>query len=53
MKRLMLDYAFRFVDDSVIFLVEIDNIRSEKAMRKVGRHFYWAPRSEDASRHIF
>ena len=35
MKRLMLDYAFRFVD-SVIFLVGIDNIRSQKAMRKVG-----------------
>jgi N-acetyltransferase len=35
MKRLMLDYAFRFVH-SVIFLVGIDNIRSQKAMRKVG-----------------
>lgn len=35
MKRLMLDYAFRFVD-RVIFLVGIDNIRSQKAMRNVG-----------------
>jgi N-acetyltransferase len=31
----MLDYAFRFVD-SVVFLVGIDNTRSQKAMRKVG-----------------
>lgn len=38
MKRLMMDYTFRFLDDSVIFLVEIDNIRSQKAMRKVGCH---------------
>lgn len=35
MKRLMLDYAFRFVE-RVIFLVGIDNIRSQRAMRKVG-----------------
>ena len=35
MKRLMLDYAFRFVD-SVIFLVGVDNIRSQNAMKKVG-----------------
>ena len=35
MKRLMLDYAFRFVD-KVIFLVGIDNIRSQKAMTKIG-----------------
>jgi RimJ/RimL family protein N-acetyltransferase len=35
MKRLMLDYAFKFVD-CVIFLVGIDNIRSQKAMEKVG-----------------
>ena len=35
MKRLMLDYAFRFVE-RVIFLVGIDNIRSQKAMRNVG-----------------
>jgi N-acetyltransferase len=35
MKRLMLDYAFKFVD-SVIFLVGIDNIRSQKAMQKIG-----------------
>ncbi len=35
MKRLMLDYAFRFVD-SVIFLVGADNVRSQKAMKKIG-----------------
>jgi RimJ/RimL family protein N-acetyltransferase len=35
MKRLMLDYAFRFVD-RVIFLVGIGNIRSQKAMEKIG-----------------
>jgi len=35
MKRLMLDYAFQFVD-RVIFLVGIDNVRSQKAMKKIG-----------------
>lgn len=35
MKRLMLDHAFRFVD-SVIFLVGTTNIRSQKAMEKIG-----------------
>ena len=35
MKRLMLDYAFQFVD-RVIFLVGIDNVRSKKAMEKIG-----------------
>jgi N-acetyltransferase len=35
MKRLMLDYAFQFVG-RVIFLVGIDNIRSQKAMKKIG-----------------
>jgi RimJ/RimL family protein N-acetyltransferase len=35
MKRLMLDYAFQFVD-RVIFIVGIDNIRSRKAMLKIG-----------------
>ena len=35
MKRLMLDHAFRFVDH-VVFLVGIDNIRSMKAMQKIG-----------------
>jgi len=35
MKKLMLDYAFRFVE-RVIFLVGIDNIRSQKAMKKIG-----------------
>ena len=35
MKRLMLDYAFKFVD-RVIFLVGITNFRSQKAMKKIG-----------------
>ena len=35
MKRLMLDYSFQFVD-RVIFLVGIGNIRSQKAMKKIG-----------------
>jgi RimJ/RimL family protein N-acetyltransferase len=35
MKRLMLDHAFRFVDH-VVFLVGTDNIRSMKAMQKIG-----------------
>ena len=35
MKRLMLDHAFQFVD-RVIFLVGRDNIRSRKAMLKIG-----------------
>ena len=35
MKRLMLDHAFRFVDH-VVFLVGADNIRSIKAMQKIG-----------------
>ena len=35
MKRLMLDYAFQYVD-SVIFLVGVGNIRSQKAMEKIG-----------------
>ena len=35
MKRLMLAHAFSFVD-KVIFLVGVDNIRSQKAMLKIG-----------------
>jgi N-acetyltransferase len=35
MKRLMLGYAFQFVD-RVIFVVGLDNIRSRKAMLKIG-----------------
>ena len=35
MKRLMLQHAFRFVD-RVIFIVGADNIRSRKAMLKIG-----------------
>ena len=35
MKRLMLDHAFNFVDH-VIFLVGTENVRSQKAMQKIG-----------------
>ena len=35
MKRLMLAYAFQFVD-RVIFIVGVDNIRSRKAMSNIG-----------------
>jgi N-acetyltransferase len=34
-KKLMLDYAFKFVDD-VIFYIGKDNIRSQKAVEKIG-----------------
>jgi RimJ/RimL family protein N-acetyltransferase len=35
MKQLMLDHAFRFVD-RVVFLVGLDNIRSRRALEKIG-----------------
>ena len=35
MKRLLLDHAFKFVE-SVVFLVGENNVRSQKAMEKVG-----------------
>lgn len=35
MKRLMLDHAFRFVD-RVVFMVGPGNIRSQRAMEKIG-----------------
>lgn len=35
MKRLMLEYAFQFVD-RVIFVVGVDNVRSRKAMLNIG-----------------
>jgi RimJ/RimL family protein N-acetyltransferase len=35
MKRLMLDHAFRFVND-VIFLVAPENVRSQRAVEKIG-----------------
>lgn len=35
MKRLMLQHAFRFVD-SVIFLIGPENIRSQRAVEKIG-----------------
>jgi RimJ/RimL family protein N-acetyltransferase len=35
MKRLLLDHAFRYVD-RVVFLVGVTNIRSQRAMEKIG-----------------
>ena len=35
MKRLMLDHAFRFVD-CVVFRIGTDNIRSRRAVEKIG-----------------
>ena len=35
MKKLMMDYAFEFVDD-IIFYIGKDNIRSQKAVEKIG-----------------
>ena len=35
MKRLLLDHAFKFVN-SVIFMVGIDNLRSQNALEKIG-----------------
>ena len=39
MKRLMLDHAFKFVD-RVVFVVGRDNLRSQKALEKIGARFY-------------
>lgn len=38
LKRLMLEHAFRFVD-RVVFVVGEDNIRSQKALAKIGASF--------------
>lgn len=35
MKRLMLDHAFRFVD-TVVFVIGAENLRSRKAVEKIG-----------------
>jgi RimJ/RimL family protein N-acetyltransferase len=35
MKRLMLSHAFKFVDN-VIFLVGANNVRSQRAVEKIG-----------------
>lgn len=35
MKRIMLQHAFRFVS-SVVFLIGVENIRSQRALEKVG-----------------
>ncbi|QDT93486.1 GNAT family N-acetyltransferase [Gimesia algae] len=37
MKQLMLQHAFRYVD-SIIFLIGPDNIRSQRAVEKIGAH---------------
>jgi hypothetical protein len=49
MKRLMLDYAFKFVD-RVIFLVGTTNFRSQKAMNKIWRNSYRAACPEKPAR---
>ena len=38
MKQLMLDHAFRWVD-AVIFIIGAENIRSRKAVEKIGATF--------------
>ena len=35
MKRLMMDHAFQFVRN-VVFLIGLDNIRSQKAVERIG-----------------
>lgn len=35
MKKLMIDYAFEFVED-IVFYIGKDNIRSQKAVEKIG-----------------
>lgn len=35
LKRLMLDHAFRFVD-TVLFVIGVNNLRSQKAVEKIG-----------------
>jgi len=37
MKTLMIDYAFKYMDD-IIFYVGIQNLRSQKAVEKIGGH---------------
>lgn len=39
MKRLMLEHAFRFVD-RVVFAIGEDNVRSQKAIQKIGATFF-------------
>jgi RimJ/RimL family protein N-acetyltransferase len=38
MKSLMLDHAFRYVD-RVLFEVGENNLRSQRALQKIGAHF--------------
>jgi RimJ/RimL family protein N-acetyltransferase len=47
MKRLMLDHAFRFVE-RVVFVVGENNLRSQKALEKIGARFL--KKSESAAR---
>ncbi len=48
LKALMLEYAFRFVD-RVVFVVGEKNMRSQKALEKIGARFL--KKSEDVNRH--
>jgi RimJ/RimL family protein N-acetyltransferase len=48
LKRLMLEHAFRFVD-SVVFLVHPDNVRSRRAVEKLGAALV-GPRQDAAGR---
>lgn len=43
MKTLMINYAFGFVDD-IIFYVDIHNLRSQKAVEKIGGHRITQPK---------
>jgi RimJ/RimL family protein N-acetyltransferase len=53
MKRLMLEHAFRFVD-TVVFLVGPQNLRSRKALEKIGATYVGQrPDSRDASTVVY
>jgi RimJ/RimL family protein N-acetyltransferase len=47
MKTLMLDHAFRFVD-RVVFVVGENNLRSQKALQKVGATLFRHSESRNA-----
>jgi N-acetyltransferase len=51
MKRLMLSHAFQFVD-SVLFVVGADNLRSQKAVEKIGGVVI-GRRSEESNGKVF
>ena len=46
LKKLMLDHAFRFVD-RVVFVVGENNIRSQKALEKIGAKFWKRAEGKD------